>query len=286
VAPPARVPMGMEGIAAPARTYGAPLLFLVGHRVAQALDRMVGRDLEAVEMEQAVQFGELTFAVAAEQGEADRSQGAALERSGALADRWQGELLRRWRLSPGDAEHHRPEPVGELGEMSRGGAASLDEVEEVAVVHGELDDGAVVVGAGHREGVVVRQRRGAPQGQQDRRAVRGHGDSLPRAGGGSSGNTPGASDRRRHAPTPPHRLQPRAPSSRNRYRFAVEGSARGGWGVRRRGRGAGRRVRRGRARRGGARGACSDGCDLGVEGASVDPSVKVPGKVAAHGVSL
>jgi hypothetical protein len=168
----------MEGISSPARTYGTVLLLLVGHRVAQALDRMVGGDLVAVEMQQTVQFGELTFAVAAEQRETDRSQRAALQRPGTCAERWQRELLRRRGLSPGDAGQHRPEPVGELGEMPGGGAVTFDDVEQLAIVPGELDDGAVVVGAGHRERVVVPQRDGAPHGEKDRRAMRGHDDSL------------------------------------------------------------------------------------------------------------
>jgi hypothetical protein len=112
-------------------------------------------------MEQAVQFGELTFAVAAEEGEADRAQCTPLQGTGALADRWEGELLGRWRLPPRDAKQHRPEPVGELGEVPRGAAASFDELEEVAVVPGELDDRPVVVGAGDSERMVGGQRDGS-----------------------------------------------------------------------------------------------------------------------------
>jgi hypothetical protein len=234
----------MQGVAAPADAYRSFLLRLVGHGVGQALHRMVGRHLEAVEVEESVQLGEFACAVAAEQGEADRAQRAAHEILRAHADRWQRKLFRRWRPSSGDAEHHRPQAIGELGKAPGGGEASFDDLEELAVAGGELDDRAVVVGAGEGEGMVGGERdvAGATQRKEDGRAVFDHADSLPRVGGGSSSDPPGASDRRRRCshrprpattpsssrwprwiesispPAPPH---PRGPSRRIRYRFAA-----------------------------------------------------------------
>jgi hypothetical protein len=54
----------------------------------------------------------------------------------------------------GDAEHHRPEPIGEFGEAPAHGEAPFDDLQELSVACGELDDGAVVLGAGDDQRVV------------------------------------------------------------------------------------------------------------------------------------
>jgi hypothetical protein len=150
--------MRMEGVAATAYAYGALLLRFVRHGVGQTLDRMVRHHLEAVEVKQAMQLGELAFAVAAEEGEADRAQRASHQIPRTEADRWQRELFGRRRPSSGDTEHHRPQPFGELGKMPSGGAVAFDDLEEFSVAGGQLDDRTVVVGAGQGQGMVGGER--------------------------------------------------------------------------------------------------------------------------------
>jgi hypothetical protein len=171
----------MQRIAAAQSSHGSLLVGLVGHRVGQAFDWPVGRDLEAVEMQEPVEFAEAAFAVAAENCETDRAEWTALEVLGVGAYGRQRELFGgRW-LSAGDAKDHGPEPVGELGEMPRGGPAAFDEVDQPAVVLGELGDRAVVVGARLGQGMVGGERpvAGLPEREEDGRAVRTHRCPFP-----------------------------------------------------------------------------------------------------------
>jgi hypothetical protein len=120
-------------------------------------------------MEQAVQFGQPAFAVAAEEREADRAQRPAAELSRFEADRRQRELFGRRRPAAGDAEHRRPETIGEFGEALAHGAAAFHDLEELSVACGELDDGSVVLGASDGQGMVRRERdvAGMAQRKQD-----------------------------------------------------------------------------------------------------------------------
>jgi hypothetical protein len=89
-------------------------------------------------------------------------------------------LVGRRRSTAGDAKDHGPQPVGELREVPRGGAAALDDLEQLAVVGGEFGDRAVVVGARLGQGMVGGERpvAGLPEREEDGRAVRTQRRSL------------------------------------------------------------------------------------------------------------